>query len=165
MNNIEQKRAKHLQYLDIAANWLDSKFRIPFTQIRFGLDAIVGFVPYAGDITGFFVSLLLIYTMIRYGISISVFFKMIFNIILDMLIGIIPILGDFLDISYRSNRRNVYLLRQYYEQNPNPPSAKWAFGLFGGLLLSIVILTIWLIWTLSAWMLGTIWHLIGTLFS
>lgn len=167
-NKIEQfteKRAENLQFLDNAASWLDSKFRIPFTNIRFGLDALVGFVPYIGDITGLLISFTLLYTMIRYGVSISVFFRMIFNIVVDMLIGLIPILGDFLDIAHRSNRRNVYLLRQYYEKNPNPPSATWAFGLLGFLILGAVACSLWLAWSLVWGAFQMVWHGVSLLFS
>lgn len=162
-NKIEQfneKRAENLQFLDNAAGWLDSKFRIPFTNIRFGFDALIGLVPYAGDIMGLLISLTLLYTMMRYGVSISVFFRMIFNIVLDMLIGLIPILGDFLDIAHRANRRNVYLLRQYYEKNPNPPSAMWAFGLLGFVILGIIGFSFWLAWSLASWVIGGFWQMI-----
>ncbi len=161
---LDEKRAEHLQFLDNAASWLDSKFHIPFTNIRFGVDALVGLVPYVGDITGLLISLVLLYTMMRYGVSIGVFFRMIFNIVVDMLIGLIPILGDFLDIAHRSNRRNVYLLRQYYEKNPNPPSAMWAFGLFGFIVFGVVGLILWLAWSFTSWVFQTIWDYINLLF-
>lgn len=159
-----EKRAENLLFLDNAASWLDSKFRIPFTNIRFGFDALIGLVPYVGDITGLLLSLTLLYTMIRYGVSISVFFRMIFNIVLDMLIGLIPILGDFLDIAHRANRRNVSLLRQYYETNPNPPSAMWAFGLLGFIIVGIGAFSFWLVWSFASWGIGAIWHFVNTLF-
>lgn len=167
-NKIEQmnvQRAENLLFLDNAASWLDSKFYIPFTNIRFGLDALIGLVPYVGDITGLLISLTLLYTMIRYGVSIGVFFRMIFNIVVDMLIGLVPVLGDFLDIAHRSNRRNVYLLRQYYEKNPNPPSAKWAFGLLGFIILGIVACCFWVAWSFASWVFEAIWHWVSLLFS
>lgn len=157
-----QQRAKHLRRLDAAANWLDSKFKIPFTQnARFGLDSFMGFVPYLGDVTGFAVSLLLVRTISKNGVGIGIFFKMLFNILLDAAVGVVPILGDFFDIAHKANRKNVNLLRAYYEKNPNPPSANWSFSLLGLLFLVVMGGLAWLTWQFA----GVIWTSLGSMWN
>jgi Domain of unknown function (DUF4112) len=58
---------------------------------------------------------------------VGMLFKMMGNITLDATIGSIPILGDLFDLHYKANRRNVAMLKQYYIENPNPPTAKRSF--------------------------------------
>ncbi|MFM2268637.1 MAG: hypothetical protein RL757_2078 [Bacteroidota bacterium] len=158
----ENQRAEHIKHLDAVANWLDSKFKIPFTQnARFGLDSFIGFIPVVGDVTGFAVSALLIRTISKHGVSVTVFFRMIFNIIIDALVGSFPVLGDFFDIAHKANRKNVNLLRNYYEQNPNPSNAKWSFGLFGLLMLIIVVGLLWATWHFA----GLIWAALAALWK
>jgi hypothetical protein len=122
----------------------------------------MGFIPVAGDLTGFVVSALLVRTISKNGVSVGIFFKMLFNILVDAAVGSFPILGDFFDIAHKANRKNVNLLRNYYEQNPNPPSAKWSFGLFGLLMMAFIVLILWLTWQFAGliWAgLGNVWQL------
>ena len=134
--------------IDSISSLMDNQFRIPFTQVRFGVDFLVGLIPGIGDWLGFGISSALVFSMMRRGIGVGMLFRMLGNISLDAMIGFIPIVGDLFDLHYKANRRNVALLKQYYVENPNPPAAKRSFFIislmFLGVLICILIGMVWL---------------------
>jgi Domain of unknown function (DUF4112) len=79
---------------------------------------------------------------------------MIGNTTLDATIGSIPILGDIFDLKFKANRRNVDMLRKYYEKNPNPPSSKRSVLIVMVVFMIIMIALIWLLWKGIAWLIG-----------
>ena len=107
---------KKLKWVESIAYLMDNQFRIPGTNMRFGLDPILGLVPFLGDISTFAVSGALVLTMARHGASRAVVIRMVVNIILDLIIGTIPILGALFDFGYKANQRNVRLLREHYHE-------------------------------------------------
>jgi hypothetical protein len=100
---------------------MDEQFAIG--KFRFGLDPILNFIPLAGDLGGFTVSVALILTMIQYGVSGRVAAKMLGNAAADALIGAIPVLGWIFDFTYKANTRNVKLLSEHYTQGKHQGSA------------------------------------------
>lgn len=132
---------------------LDSRFEIPGTNIRFGLDPIMSLFPVAGDLITYIISGFLIYTMRQHGASRNVVIKMILNSTLDAIIGAIPIVGTVFDIFYKSNERNVRLLREHYLEGKHQGSGN-------GLLLLIVIIAILIV----AGVCYLIWKLVEAIF-
>lgn len=124
-----------LLWVERVSKLLDSKFRIPGTNIRFGLDPIFGLFPVAGDLGAMLISLSLIYTMYQNGASGKLVAKMILNVLIDALFGSIPVLGAIFDIYYKANNRNVKLLKQYYEEGKHHGSAT-------GVVVSVLFVTI-----------------------
>lgn len=114
---------KSFKYLDSMTDLMDSRFRIPGTNIRFGLDFLIGLVPYAGDVFTFAFSGLLVVTMARNGASGMVVMKMLGNIVLDGVVGSVPIIGDLFDLGFKANRRNYYLLQEHYQEGKHGGSA------------------------------------------
>ena len=102
-----------LDRMRAAARLLDSRFRIPGTNIRFGLDAIVGLVPGLGDFAGAAASAYFIYEAVRLGAPASVVTRMATNVGIEALVGAIPVLGDLFDVAFKANNRNVRLLEQF----------------------------------------------------
>jgi hypothetical protein len=91
---------------------LDEQFRIPGTQFRFGIDPLLGFfAPIVGDALGALLASSLMFTAWRRGAGTSVLLQMLGNIALDTAVGSVPFVGDFIDIGFRANRRNLELLR------------------------------------------------------
>ena len=103
---------------------MDSQFRLPGTRFRFGLDPLLGLLPVVGDLSTLAVSGALLLTMTRHGASGAVVVRMAFNILLDALIGAIPILGNVFDFAHKSNERNVALLRRHYAEGRHNGSGK-----------------------------------------
>jgi hypothetical protein len=145
---------KDLKFLNQLANLLDNKFSIPGTNFRFGLDAIIGLIPYVGDISGFLVSGYLLSIMAKKGAGIGILLQMFGNMLIDALVGAIPFLGDLFDFGFKSNRRNVDMLIAYYKKNPNRPNAYVSFGVITFFLLALFILLVIGVWRISAWMFG-----------
>lgn len=134
-----------LRGLDAYSKLLDSKFRIPGTDIRFGLDFLVGLVPFGGDILSFLFSAGMVLTMTRHGASGALVGRMLGNIFLDTVVGAVPILGDIFDLFYKANRRNYRLLEAHYAEGKHQGSVwKVLIPVFIALVL-LFIICVWLI--------------------
>ncbi len=103
-----------LQHLEILARLMDNQFRVPGTNFRFGLDAIIGLIPGLGDLATFGISGFMILIMARNGASGFVLARMILNVLIDTLIGAIPFIGDLFDFGFKSNTKNIRLMQEYY---------------------------------------------------
>ncbi|MFN0173205.1 MAG: DUF4112 domain-containing protein [Saprospiraceae bacterium] len=156
MNNSFQQDPE-LARLDALAKLMDNQFRVPGTNWRFGLDGIVGLIPYVGDMAGFVVSGFLMRTMVKKGASPLLMLRMMFNYIMDAVVGIVPFLGDLFDFGFKANRRNVNLLKAYYADGKVKPNATRSVAFLGLLFFALFIVLIWLVWKLAALVLGWAW--------
>jgi Domain of unknown function (DUF4112) len=143
--------------IDSISSLLDNQFRIPFTQVRFGVDFLIGLIPTVGDWLSFGISAGLVFSMMRRGIGVGMLFKMLGNITLDATVGSIPFLGDLFDLHYKANRRNVALLKQYYVENPNPPAAKRSFFIIGIVFLAVLMCILIGMVLLMHWLWSIVW--------
>lgn len=140
-----------LEWLDTVSDLLDTRYCIPGTNIRFGADFLVGLIPGAGDALTFGISGLLVLVMARKGASGMVLFKMTGNIVLDAVVGTIPILGDLFDLGYKANRRNLHLLEEHYKKGKHQGNAWWAVALVMLVLFLLFALFIFVIWRILAY--------------
>lgn len=101
----------------------DSTFRVPWTQVRFGIDPIAGLLPVIGDIVMAVMGLRIVHLARSLGIDDRTTRRMLGNLLGDLLLGIIPLAGPVLDIFSRANLRNLDLLLQHVERarRPTPP--------------------------------------------
>lgn len=99
------------EQLEALAGWLDSRFVLPGTGIRFGYDGLLGLVPGIGDIATALLSAVLIADAWKARARKRIIVKMAANLSFDLLIGAVPIVGDLWDFGFKSNRRNIALLR------------------------------------------------------
>ncbi len=99
-----------LARLDRLTALLDSQYCIPWTPIRFGWDAIVGLVPVLGDLAMTVASLYLVSLARQLGAGKAMTAVMAGNVLVDALIGAIPIIGTVFDVWFRANERNLRLL-------------------------------------------------------
>jgi hypothetical protein len=131
---------------------LDSYFRVPGTNIRFGLDAILGLVPGLGDIpTPVFAGVLMLHG-IRMRLPVVVQVRMLLNALLDMLIGAVPVLGDLVDVGWKANVRNLALLERHARPGVPPRRADYVFvWIFIAVLAAITVTPI----VVLAWLLAT----------
>lgn len=152
-SDISKTALKEFKYLDAMSDLMDSRFRIPGTDIRFGLDFLVGLVPYAGDVVTFAFSGMLVVAMARNGASGMVVVKMLGNILLDGAVGSIPVLGDIFDLGFKANRRNYRLLQEHYQEGKHGGSAlPVIFAVIFALLL-MLFLIIFIALKSFAWMM------------
>jgi hypothetical protein len=143
-----------LARLEALAKLLDNQFRVPGTNMRFGLDGLIGLVPYLGDMSGFVVSGFLMRTMAKKGASPWMIIRMMFNYIIDAVFGVVPFLGDLFDFGFKANRRNVEMLKAYYADGKAKPNAKRSVAFLGILFLLLFMALIWAVWKLSAMLLA-----------
>ena len=143
-----------LRHVEAYSRLLDSKFRIPGTDVRFGIEPIAGLVPVAGDAVGYVASGILVLTMARHGATPLLVSRMLLNITVDAIVGAVPILGSIFDMVFKANDRNARLLREYYEDGKHTGSV-WpvVIGTLAALLLLGVALA-WLLFELGAWLWG-----------
>ncbi len=132
------------------AVFLDSKFRVSGTNIRFGIDPILGLIPGAGDVLAGLISLYFLIQAAMYGGKASVLSRMFLNILLDVLIGSVPILGEAFDVYWKANLRNARILDEL-QQNPQKTTREsrlWIWFIvaqFVGIIISITLLVGWAI--------------------
>ena len=100
----------------VLARALDSAARIPGTNVRFGLDAVLGLVPGLGDVAGAAMGGYFVLLGSRLGAPKPVLARMVLNVALDTLAGVVPVLGDLFDVTWKANTRNMALLERYVER-------------------------------------------------
>src|SRR6185436_20710051 len=102
--------------LEALGRLMDGAFVLPGTNIRLGLDAIIGLVPVAGDVISGLVSSYLIWEARQLGAPKWLIARMMANTFLDTTLGAIPVLGDAFDILFRGNMKNMALLRRHMDK-------------------------------------------------
>lgn len=138
--------SKHRQFAEL----LDSKFQIPGTDIRFGIDPIIGLIPGAGDWVGGVASLYFLIWAAILEAKTSVLLRMLLNILLDVIIGSIPLLGEIFDVGWKANLRNAELLEEL-EQAPEQTDRQskiviWSVFLFSaGIVFALLYGIVWLL--------------------
>ncbi len=113
----DQQLLASLQRLERLADLTDSRFRIPFTNVRFGLDSLIGLIPVVGDGISLIMSFYLLIEASKLGTPFSLKTKMLGNIVLDLLIGLIPLVGDAADVVFKANNKNMKLLLTHINQD------------------------------------------------
>ncbi len=117
LRDAERDAGKSLRRLSRLAGLLDDRYRIPGTNVRFGLDAIVGLVPGVGDLAGAALSGYIVLEGRRLGVPKRVLLKMLKNVAVDAALGAVPVIGDLADIQWKANRKNVHLLIDHFHNN------------------------------------------------
>jgi hypothetical protein len=134
--------SKLRQWAEHLVTLLDDRFRIPGTDFRFGLDPIIGILfPGVGDVVTGAGSVGLMALALRRGVPRVVLFRMILNILVDVVAGSLPIVGDIFDAAYKSNRRNLELIREHETPGSKATAMDYAIATLGIVLavLSIIV--------------------------
>ena len=133
------------------ARLLDSAFRVPGTSYRVGLDPILGLLPGLGDLVSPLFTFGLIWQAREIGVPGVVVMRMISNVAIDTVVGLVPVVGDLFDFAWKSNNRNLALLEEHvYEERPGS-AGDWTFVMvaFGLLLVIAAVPFLVLGWLLS----------------
>ena len=112
-----QSRAERIARLDAFATLLDTAVLIPGTNVRFGLDALIGLVPGIGDAVTTLMSLYIVGEARALGAPRHLVLRMLGNVAIDGLFGAVPLAGDVFDVMWRANRRNMALLRDWLDKS------------------------------------------------
>jgi hypothetical protein len=111
-----QSRAERIARIEWLSTLLDTAIVVPGTNIRFGLDALIGLVPGIGDIVSTALSLYIVREARALGAPRLLVARMLANVALDGVVGAVPVAGDLFDVAFRANRRNVGLLLTHLDR-------------------------------------------------
>lgn len=133
------------------ADLLDSRFRVPGTQIRFGLDPILSLLPGLGELVSPVFAALILTEALRKRVPGAIILKMIMLALIDAAIGAVPVAGTVADVFWRANKANLALLEQHAGGRQRLTRRDyvifWSFiALFGLLVGGLVIFGIWVAW-------------------
>lgn len=152
---IAVRRESSSARMDRLAYILDTVFRVPGTEMRFGIDPILGLIPGLGDATGLVLSAYLVLEAARTRASRSVLLRMLFNVTIDSIFSVVPFAGDLLDAGWKANTRNLSLLRRHLDDPRGTDAASRTFILlvFLGLILLFVATVVSAVFAIR-WVLG-----------
>lgn len=102
--------------IDRLAKLLDSQFRIPGTGFRFGLDSLIGLIPGIGDAITGGLGLYIVHRARQEGAPGHVIVRMLWNLLVDTVLGAIPVIGDVFDFAFRANLKNARLLQRHLDR-------------------------------------------------
>jgi hypothetical protein len=148
-NRESRERLERLAWL------LDSSIPIPGTRLSIGLEALVGLVPFIGDLLGVLLSSYILGEAARLGASSSVLARMAFNIAVEGVVGLVPFAGDLFDAAWKANQRNVRLLNEWLDR---PSRAERSSRLFvfalGIAMLALAVVSLLLTYLLLRWLVA-----------
>jgi hypothetical protein len=150
--------AERLRRYSLIVNALDQLFRVPGTRWRFGLDAIIGLVPGAGDIATASVGAYGLVVAFQCGAPASIQIRMLLNLLVDTAVGAIPLAGDLFDFVFKANVRNQRLLLQWLDRPGR--TRRTSSLLLGVLLLALLVLVVGAVWLAIAAVRG-LYHLVS----
>jgi Domain of unknown function (DUF4112) len=111
-------REQRLARLDAIAKLLDVAFVLPGTNIRYGIDGLIGLIPVVGDIITTAISLWLVREARALGAPWHITARMLGNVAVDGVVGLVPLAGDAFDVMFRANVRNVRMLKRWLDKHP-----------------------------------------------
>lgn len=139
-----------LQRVRVVGRLLDNAVAIPGTSYRVGLDPLLGLFPGGGDAVGFALSAYIVLEALRFGLPRETIIRMGTNLLLDSVVGAVPVLGDIFDVTWKANARNLSLLEAHVA-NPVPQRAadRWfvvmvvvAIALLGIGIITLIVLLV-----------------------
>ena len=138
----EARQRAILRRLDKFSRFTDNSIGLPFTRFRIGVEPIIGLIPVVGDMAGLVLSGYVLLEAQRAGASREVKVKMLRNMGIDFLGGLLPVVGDAFDAVYKANVRNTRLLRNYLEEQlaeeAPPPPFPWKVLIGLSILFAVV---------------------------
>jgi hypothetical protein len=135
-----------------AAFLLDDLVKIPGTPIGFGLDPIIGLIPFAGDAVSGLMSAWIVLEAARFRLPRIVILRMVMNALVDFGVGLLPFVGDLIDFGFKGNRRNLELFHRHaVDLDPDTRGSQ-------ALVIGVVLVGIAIVWLLVV----LVWNLLST---
>jgi uncharacterized membrane protein len=114
------RRDQAVARLDALATLMDAAIIIPGTNIRMGLDGVIGLLPIVGDLISSMVSSYIVWEARQLGVPRWMLARMMLNVMIDTAVGSVPVVGDVFDVMFRANLKNMALLKRYLERQAKP---------------------------------------------
>ena len=158
LRQLTPAQEQRLELIRRVSQLLDSAMVVPGTSFRFGLDPILGLFPFLGDLVSPIFTIGVIWQARDLGIPRVVQLRMIFNVAIDTLLGMVPLAGDLFDFAWKSNTMNLALLERHaYEEHP-AAAGDWLFVTVAIVLLLALAVVPFL---LLGWLMSTGARLFG----
>ncbi|WP_051361999.1 DUF4112 domain-containing protein [Solimonas soli] len=129
------------------ARLLDSGLAVPGTSWRIGLEALIGLIPGIGDLAGALLGAYFVVEALQLRAPRGVIGRMLGNIVLDLLLGVLPVVGDVADFAFKSNERNLRLLDRHLDDRlgvaPPPRRRRYGPALAAALLALLLLAGLW----------------------
>lgn len=151
----EQDSRATLARLQRFSHWTDRRFRIPFTRIELGAEALIGLIPGVGDLAGLVLASYVLLEAWRIGAPRGLIMRMLANMLIDAVGGLLPLVGDVFDIWFKANSRNTALLESWLAEQLEPAAVKrprWPVWLLVLLLVSALACALY--WLSSSALVG-----------
>lgn len=144
--------------VELLASVTDDAVEIPFVGVRVGIDPLLGLLPGWGDAVAAGLSGWIVVDAARLGAGPTVLLRMLLNLGVDALVGVVPLLGDLFDVGYRANRRNVRLLERHLDAPATTRTRSkvlvWSAG------AAVIGFSVGL-FALASWLAATLWGMLG----
>ena len=141
-----------LRNIEKLAKLMDSQFKIG--RFRFGLDPIINLFPFLGDAVAVIISLFIVFTMYKHGASGKLVIKMLLNVLIDAVVGAIPLLGWVFDFYFKANEKNILLLKEHYVEGKHRGSGLDILFIILIVFFAIIALLIYLIWFIASYIIS-----------
>ncbi len=139
----DAERLRAAPWVRDLVRYLDYAITIPGTKIGIGLDPLIGFfAPVIGDWLGAFASLILLGSALDRRVPPVIILRMLLNVAIDTLLGMVPVAGDLFDVAFQANRRNLELLERHAREGKPRPGDYVVIGLTGLIVILLAALPI-----------------------
>ena len=138
MRQLTPAQEQRLELVRRLSRLLDSAFVVPGTSMRVGLDPILGLLPGLGDLVSPLFAIGVLWQARELRLPRVVQLRMIANVAIDSLVGIVPIAGDLFDFAWKANERNLVLLERHAYEEHRPSAGDWLF--VGAMILLLLVL-------------------------
>lgn len=153
LRQLSPGQSQRLEALRKVSHLLDSAFAVPGTSYRIGLDPIIGLVPGIGDLVSPLFTIGILWQGRELGLPRVVQLRMIGNVAIDALTGVVPVVGDLFDFAWKANNRNLALLERHAQEERAASSGDWLFvGVMAVMLAAIAITPL----LLMGWLMAVI---------
>jgi hypothetical protein len=136
----DSTQVSHLDIIRMLSRWTDTMFEVPGLGLRFGIDPILGLLPFVGDIATSVVSLYILTVARQMGVPRSTLLRMGLNVGVDYIVGAIPIVGNLFDFAWKANDRNLKLLERSIDapERERRKQSVWDWVIIGGIMAAII---------------------------
>src|SRR5436190_14435085 len=142
--------------LEVMRRWarvFDSAFRIPGTEIRFGIDPLLGLFPGLGDLASPVFSLFLLWHGARLRVPKVVLARMVLNSLIDVAVGAVPVAGDVFDFAWRANAWNLALLEKHAMPGQRASSGDYVFVILCAVaVIAAALVPLLVLWLTASWL-------------
>ena len=154
----DEARARLIDAADMLAKAMDTTVRIPGTSIFLGLDPLIGLIPGIGDALANLIGTVILGIAARVRLPRIVLARMSLNLLINGVVGAVPVAGDLFSVWFRSHARNAALLREAAMRPDRETRPDWLYvgGIVGGTALAIVAAIACVIW-----LVAKLWALIA----